>query len=43
MVDVSVGGQTVSVHYFHCTDGISFFAGEEGSRVARDEDVFSPP
>jgi hypothetical protein len=30
----------VSVHYFHCTDGVSFFADEEGSRVARDEEVF---
>ena len=30
----------MSVHYFHCTDGVSFFADEQGSRIARDEEFF---
>jgi hypothetical protein len=34
------GGTAVYVHYFHCTDGISFFADEQGSRIARDEEFF---
>lgn len=31
----------MSIHYFHCTDGISLFADEIGSPLARDEEMFA--
>src|SRR5688500_13692884 len=28
------------VYYFHCTDGVSFFADREGGSVTRDDEIF---
>ena len=30
----------MSVHYFHCTDGVSLFADEVGSSLAHDDEIF---
>jgi len=30
----------VSLHYFHCTDGVSLFVDEEGASVVRDEEIY---
>ena len=30
----------MSAYYFHCTDGISFFADQQGRSVSREDDIF---
>ena len=36
----SVGGSVMSAYYFHCTDGISFFADQQGRSITREDDIF---
>jgi hypothetical protein len=35
-----VGGPVMSRHFFHCTDGVSFFADQQGRSVSREDDIF---
>ena len=30
----------MSAYYFHCTDGISFFADQQGRSITREDDIF---
>jgi hypothetical protein len=36
----SVGESVMSAYYFHCTDGISFFADQQGRSIPREDDIF---
>src|SRR3712207_224178 len=30
----------MAVHFFHCTDGVSFFADQQGLSVTREDEIF---
>jgi hypothetical protein len=36
----SVGESVMSAYYFHYTDGISFFADQQGRSIPREDDIF---
>jgi hypothetical protein len=35
-----VGGPAMSRHFFHCTDGVSFFADQQGRSITPEDDIF---
>ena len=36
----SAGASAMSMHFFHCTDGVSLFADQQGRSITREDDIF---
>jgi hypothetical protein len=36
----STGASVMSMHFFHCTDGVSLFADQQERSITREDDIF---